>query len=92
MTPDEAFAQMVAEGDSVLDKLDECARTVPGKVFIHYGEDGVKLTFAEFKHRTDRIAAGLVAMGVTEGIPVSADCVCDLSTVDRSAPLVSRYW
>jgi carnitine-CoA ligase len=71
MTPDEAFAQMVAEGDSVLDKLDECARTVPGKVFIHYGEDGVKLTFAEFKHRTDRIAAGLVAMGVTEGIPVS---------------------
>jgi crotonobetaine/carnitine-CoA ligase len=46
MTPDEAFAQMVAEGDSVLDKLDECARTVPGRVFIHYGEDGAKLTFA----------------------------------------------
>ena len=71
MTPDETFAQMVAEGDSVLDKLDDCARTVPDKVFIHYGEDGVKLTFAEFKRRTDRIAAGLAAMGVTEGVPVS---------------------
>ena len=71
MTPDETFAQMVAEGDSVLDKLDDCARTMPDKVFIHYGEDGVKLTFAEFKQRTDRIAAGLAAMGVTEGIPVS---------------------
>ena len=67
MTPEETFAQMVSEGDSVLDKLDDCARITPDKVFIHYGEDGVKLTFAEFKRRTDRIAAGLVAMGVTEG-------------------------
>jgi carnitine-CoA ligase len=71
MTPEETFTQMVAEGDSVLDRLDDCARTVPDKVFIHYGEDGVKLTFAEFKQRTDRIAAGLAAMGVTEGVPVS---------------------
>ena len=71
MTPDETFAQMVAEGDSVLDRLDDCARAMPDKVFIHYGEDGVKLTFAEFKQRTDRIAAGLAAMGVTEGGPVS---------------------
>jgi len=71
MTPEETFAQMVAEGDSVLDKLDDCARAIPDKVFIHYGEDGAKLTFAEFKQRTDRIAAGLAAMGVTEGVPVS---------------------
>ena len=66
-TPEQTFAALVAEGDVVLDKLDECARTVPDKVFIHYGEDGIKLTFAEFKARTDRIAAGLVALGVTEG-------------------------
>ena len=71
MTPEETFAKMVAEGDSVLDRLDHCARTLPDKVFIHYGEDGVELTFAEFKQRTDRIAAGLAAMGVTEGVPVS---------------------
>ena len=71
MTPEQAFAEMVAEGDVVLDRLDACARTMPDKVFIHYGEDAVQLTFAEFKRRTDRIAAGLVAMGVTEGVPVS---------------------
>lgn len=71
MTPEQTFAALVAEGDVVLDKLDECARTVPDKVFIHYGEDDIKLTFAEFKARTDRIAAGLVALGVTEGAPVS---------------------
>ncbi len=71
MTPEQTFATMVAQGDVVLDKLDECARTVPDKVFIHYGEDGVRLTFAEFKRRTDRIAAGLAALGVTEGVPVS---------------------
>jgi crotonobetaine/carnitine-CoA ligase len=71
MTPEETFAQMVEEGDSVLDKLDDCARIMPDKVFIHYGENGVKLTFAEFKQRTDRIAAGLAAMGVTAGVPVS---------------------
>jgi len=71
MTPEQIFSDMVAEGDMVLDKLDECARTVPDKIFIHYGEDSIKLTFAEFKHRTDRIAAGLAAMGVTEGAAVS---------------------
>jgi crotonobetaine/carnitine-CoA ligase len=48
MTPEQTFANLVAEGDVVLDKLDECARTVPDKVFIHYGEDGIQLTYAEF--------------------------------------------
>ena len=71
MTPEQTFANLVAEGDVVLDKLDECARAVPDKVFIHYGEDGIQLTYAEFKRRADRIAAGLAAMGVTEGVPVS---------------------
>jgi carnitine-CoA ligase len=71
MTPEETFAQMVTEGDSVLGRLDDCAREISDKVFIHYGEDGVKLTFAEFKQRTDRIAAGLVAMGATKGVAVS---------------------
>jgi carnitine-CoA ligase len=71
MTPEETFAQMVAEGDGVLGRLDDCAREMPDKVFIHYGEDGVKLTFAEFKRRTDRIAAGLAVMGVTQGMAVS---------------------
>lgn len=71
MTPEQAFANLVADGDVVLNKLDECARTMPDKVFIHYGEDRIQLTYAEFKRRTDRIAAGLAAMGVTEGVPIS---------------------
>ena len=71
MTPEETFAQMVTEGDSVLGGPTTAPARVPDKVFIHYGEDGVKLTFAEFKQRTDRIAAGLVAMGATKGVAVS---------------------
>lgn len=64
MTPQDTFAEMVAEGDVVLYKLDECAARLPDKIFIHYGEDNVRLTFAEFKQATDRLAAGLAASGV----------------------------
>lgn len=32
---------MVAEGDIVLDKLDQWALRAPDKVFIHYGETGI---------------------------------------------------
>ena len=64
MTPEQTFATMVAEGDIVLDKLDECARTTPDEVFIHYGEDDIKLTFAEFKARTDAFNTSM-----TEAIP-----------------------
>ena len=71
MTPEETFAQMVAQGDIALDKLRECAERTPDKVFIHYGEDGVQLTFAEFVDRTDRFAGGLLAAGVKPGEAVS---------------------
>lgn len=71
MTPQQTFAEMVAQGDVVLDRLDDCASRLPGKVFIHYGEDGVRLTFAEFKQVTDRLAAGLTACGVRPGEAVS---------------------
>ncbi|RYF62856.1 MAG: long-chain fatty acid--CoA ligase, partial [Comamonadaceae bacterium] len=71
MTPQQAFDDMVAEGDMVLDKLDECARTFADKVYLHYGEDQIRMTFAEVKAESDRIAAGLVAMGLTPGQPVS---------------------
>lgn len=71
MSPEETFADMVAQGDVVLDKLDECARSWPDKLFIHYGEDGVGLTYAEFKAVSDRLAAGLLESGVREGDAVS---------------------
>ena len=67
MTPQQAFDDMVAEGDMVLDKLDECAIKFADKVYLHYGEDGIRMTFAEVKAESDRIAAGLVAMGLPPG-------------------------
>ena len=71
MTPQVLFDDMVAQGDIVLDKLDECALRMPDKVYIYYGEDNIQLTFSEFKRRTDRMAAGLIEMGVQPGQSVS---------------------
>lgn len=71
MDPQAVFDQMIAEGDMVLDKLDDCALRCPDKVYLHYGEDGIRMSFAEVKHASDRIAAGLVAMGLQIGQPVS---------------------
>ncbi|MBZ5607613.1 MAG: AMP-binding protein [Acidobacteriia bacterium] len=71
MTPEEAFAEMVADGEIVLDKLDFYAARLPDKIFIHYGEDDTRLTFAEFKRRSDALAAGLAEMDVMPGDRVS---------------------
>jgi len=71
MTPQALFDDMVAQGDIVLDKLDECALRMPDKVYIYYGEDNIQLTFSEFKRRTDRMAAGLIEMGIQPGQSVS---------------------
>jgi crotonobetaine/carnitine-CoA ligase len=71
MTPEQTFAQMVAQGDIALDKLAECAKRTPDKTFIHYGEDGVRLTFAQFVDITDRFAGGLLEAGVAPGDSVS---------------------
>ena len=67
----QVFEQMVEQGDLVLDKLDDCARRHPNKVYLHYGEDGVHLSFAQVKAQSDRLAAGLVALGLKPGEPVS---------------------
>lgn len=71
MTPEQTFEAMVAEGDIVLDKLDECAVAYGDKTYLHYGEDNIRLSFAEVKRQSERIAAGLVQMGLEPGQPVS---------------------
>jgi crotonobetaine/carnitine-CoA ligase len=71
MTPEQVFAQMVDDGDMVLDQLDRCALAHPDKTYLHDGEDGRRLSFAEVKRLSDRAAAGLVAMGLPPGAPVS---------------------
>lgn len=65
------FERMVAEGDMVLDQLDRCAAQHPGKRYLHDGEGGEHLSFAECQRQSDRIAAGLVAMGLPVGAPVA---------------------
>lgn len=71
MTPQQVFDDMVAQGDMVLDRLDDCAARLPHKTYLHYGEDGVRMSFAEVKAESGRIAAGLAAMGLAPGQPVS---------------------
>lgn len=71
MTPKQVFDDMLAQGDMVLDKLDECAARTPDKVYLHYGEDRIRMSFSQVKAETDRIAAGLAALGLPPGQPVS---------------------
>lgn len=67
MTPAEAFADMTRDGDVVLARMDHFADTAPDRTYIHYGEDRVKLTYAGFRARVDRLAAGLAQAGVAPG-------------------------
>ena len=71
MSPQALFDNMVSQGDVVLDLLDQRARDMPDKTYIHYGEDQIRMSFAELKAITDRMAAGLVAMGLQPGQSVS---------------------
>lgn len=64
MQPEQAFELMVAEGDMVLDRLDACVEAYPDKTFIYYGEHRLALSFADFKARTDALAASLSELGV----------------------------
>ena len=70
-TPEDLFAQMTAEGDVALHRLDHWAATTPDKVCIHYGETGLDLSFRDVQARADTFAAGLAALGVRRGEPVS---------------------
>ena len=67
LDPAEAFARMTRDGDVVLARLDHFAAAAPDKTYLHYGEDGLRLSFAEVAARADRLGAGLAAMGVGKG-------------------------
>ena len=71
MDPASVFREMVAQGDLVLDRFDACIGTHPDKIFLYYGEDDVRLSFAAFGRDVDALAAGLVALGVQPGDRVS---------------------
>lgn len=71
LTPEQAFAEMVAQGDVVIDRFDQWVAKHPGKTFIDYGEDDLRLSFAEFSRQADAVAAGLVRLGAAPGDRVS---------------------
>ncbi|MGR3783132.1 MAG: AMP-binding protein [Albimonas sp.] len=64
---EDLHAMLVRDGEIILDKLDEAAAAHPDKVFLHYGEDGTQVTWAEARRRSERMAAGLAAAGVRPG-------------------------
>lgn len=70
-SPQQLFDLLVADGDFILDRLDYWAERAPDKTFIHYGDDGVALSYSSFRKRIDGLAAGLAANGVEPGMPVS---------------------
>ena len=71
MTPEQCFAQMVEQGDVVLERFDDWVRRQPDKLFIDYGEDDVRLTYAQFARQADAVAAGLSSLGAVAGDRVS---------------------
>jgi len=62
---------MTEDGEIVVDRIDHWARTTPDKVFFHYGEQDLSLTYAEFGQRTDDIAGNLHRLGIAKGDRVS---------------------
>jgi len=71
LSPDEVFGRMTQDGDVLLHALDAHAANQPDKLLLHYGDENLDLSFAEFAGRTRRIAAGLAAQGVSAGDHVS---------------------
>jgi carnitine-CoA ligase len=75
---------LTADGELVTERLDHWASTVPDRTFVHYGEDGVTYSYAEFATATDSIAGNLAAHGVVKGDrvsvfstnPLAARCSC----------------
>lgn len=59
------------DGELVTERLAHWARTKGDQLFYLYGEDDVRLSYAEFDRITDTIAGNLAAAGIGRGMPVS---------------------
>ncbi|MFE9098086.1 AMP-binding protein [Streptomyces sp. NPDC007264] len=71
MDNDALLALLQADGDIVTERLDHWARTRADRVFLHYGEDRITHTYAEFGRISDHIAGNLAAHGIAKGDRVS---------------------
>lgn len=71
MSEHELTARLRVDDEMIIDRLRHWARTTGDRTFLHYGEDDVSYTYAEFDRRTDAIAGNLATWGVTKGDRVS---------------------
>lgn len=62
---------LTQDGDLVTDRLAHWASARGERTCIHYGEDDVRLSFAQLHDISDAIAGNLAAMGVCKGTHVS---------------------
>jgi len=71
LTPEVVFNRMTEDGDVLLHALDAHATHQPDKLLLHYGDEDLDLSYAQFAARTRRMAAQLSAQGVGTGDHVS---------------------
>ena len=81
-TAQQHFSAFLEQGDLILDVLDTRAVSHGGKRFIHDGERGEHLSYAQFKQATDQLAAALAALGLPRSAPV-----CVLTQDSRQSAL-----
>jgi len=71
LSPEVVFNRMTKDGDVLLHALDAHAARQPDKLLLHYGDEDLDLSYAQFAARTRRMAAQLAAQGVGPGDHVS---------------------
>lgn len=71
MSPQQVFDRMTGEGDVLLHALDAHVAQRPDKLLMHYGDENLDLSYAEFAARTRRMASLLALQGVSAGDHVS---------------------
>lgn len=71
LTPQQAFDELVADGDVLIDVFDRHVAATPDKTCVIYGETGITLTFAEVQRRANALALGLSQAGIGAGDHVS---------------------
>ena len=71
LTPQQAFDELVADGDVLLEVFDRHVAATPARTCMIYGESGLSLSFAEVQHRTNALALGLSQAGIGPGDHVS---------------------
>ena len=68
---DSLLHMLQQDGELATERLAHWARTKGDQAFYLYGEDNLRLSYAEFDRITDHIAGNLAAAGIAKGMHVS---------------------